>query len=127
MSPSQLSKLKDFPSRRYVTYSFQINCHRIQNGELLCKKVIMADWNPLFERLPEDFSKEFSLRVNKELLTLNSVNHNRRGQNVLFGDGSVKFLKKRLIGTDDIFTLQDTDVYYGCESPSCETDFFLAP
>jgi prepilin-type processing-associated H-X9-DG protein len=127
MSPSQLRKFKDFPSRRYVTYSFQINCHRIQNGELSCRKVIMADLNPLFESLPEDFSKEFILHLNKKLLTVNSINHNRRGQNVLFGDGSVEFRKKRLIGTDDIFTLQDTDVYYGCELPSCVTDFFLAP
>ena len=127
MDQSQLSKFKDFPGRRYITYSFQINCRRNQNGKLLCRKVIMADWNPLFEGLPEDFSKKFSLRLNKKLLTLNSINHNRRGQNVLFGDGRVEFLKTRLIGIDDIFTLQDTDVYNGCESPSCETDFFLAP
>jgi prepilin-type processing-associated H-X9-DG protein len=87
----------------------------------------MADWNPLFEELPEDFSKTFKLQLNKKLLTLNSINHDRRGQNVLFGDGRVEFLKARFIGTDDIFTLQDTDVYQGSESPSCETDFFLAP
>ncbi|HUT47510.1 MAG TPA: hypothetical protein VMX36_14610 [Sedimentisphaerales bacterium] len=127
MTPSQLSNSKDFPSRRYVTYSFQISCRKTKNGKLLCRNVIMADWNPLFEELPDDFSKPFSLRLNKQLLTLNSINHNRRGQNVLFGDGRVEFLKTRFIGTDDIFTLQDTDVYQGCESPSCETDFFLAP
>jgi hypothetical protein len=127
MNQSQLSKFKDFPSRRYVTYSFQISCQRARNGKLLCRNVIMADWNPLFEGLPEDFSKQFSLRLDKKLLSLNSNNHNRRGQNVLFGDGRVEFLKTRLIGIDDIFTLQDTDVYYGCEEPSSETDFFLAP
>jgi len=127
MTPSQLSKFKDFPSKRYVTYSFQISCRQARNGTLLCRNVMMADWNPLFEELPDDFSKPFSLRLNKKLLTLNSINHNRRGQNVLFGDGRVEFLKKRFIGTDDIFTLQDTDVYQGCEAPSCETDFFLAP
>ncbi len=126
-TPSQLSKLKDFPGRRYVTYSFQISCRKTRNGKLLCRNVIMADWNPLFEGLTEDFSKQLSLRLNKQLLTLNSINHNRRGQNVLFGDGRVEFLKTRFIGTDDIFTLQDTDVYQGCEAPSCETDFFLAP
>ena len=87
----------------------------------------MADLNPLFESLPEDFSKEFILHPNKKLLTVNSINHNRRGQNVLFGDGSVEFLKKRIIGADDIFTLQNTNVYYGCELPSCVSDFFLAP
>jgi hypothetical protein len=127
MTPSQLNKFKDFPSRRYVTYSFQINCQQTSNGKLLCRKVIMADWNPLFEELPEDFSKQLNLRLNKKLLSLNSNNHKRRGQNVLFGDGRVEYLKTRFIGTDDIFTLRDTDVYYGCEAPSCETDFFLAP
>jgi len=126
MTPSQLSKFKDFPSRRYVTYSFQISCRQTRNGKLLCRNVIMADWNPLFEEL-SDNSKQFNLRLNKKLLTLNSINHNRRGQNVLFGDGRVEFLKTRFIGTDDIFTLQDTDIYQGCEAPSCETDFFLAP
>ena len=127
MTPSQLSKFKDFPSRRYVTYSFQISCRQIRNGKLLCRNVIMSDWNPLFEELPDNFEEQLSLRLNKKLLSLNSINHNRRGQNVLFGDGRVEFLKTRFIGTDDIFTLQDTDVYQGCEAPSCETDFFLAP
>ena len=127
LNPFQARNLKDFPNRRYVTYSFQINCQRTSNGRLICRKVVMADWNPLFEKLPEDFSKELNLRLNKQLLSLNSNNHKRRGQNVLFGDGSVEFMKTRFIGIDDIFTLRDTDVYQGCELPSCETDFFLAP
>ena len=129
LNNSQIKRLKDFLSRRYVTYSFQINCRRIASGKLLCRKVIMADMNPLFENLPEDFSKEFRLQLDKTLLTLNSMNHNRRGQNVLFGDGRVEFIKKRFIGItrDDIYTLQDTDVYQGCEVPSRENDFFLAP
>jgi len=87
----------------------------------------MADWNPIFERLPEDFSTPFKLQLNRKMLTLNSINHKRRGQNVLFGDGRVEFLKTRFIGTDDIYTLRDTDVYEGCEIPSCESDFFVAP
>jgi hypothetical protein len=127
LNQSQLSKLKDFPGRRYVTYSFQINCQRTSNGKLLCRKVIMADWNPLFEKLPDDYSKQLNLRLNKQLLSLNSNNHKRRGQNVLFDDGRVEYIKTRFIDTDDIFTLRDTDVYQGCELPSCETDFFLAP
>jgi len=128
LNDSQIKRLKDFPSRRYVTYSFQIRCHRTGSGKLLCRKVLMADWNPVFEQLPEDFSRQLQLQLNRKLLTLNSINHNRRGQNVLFGDGSVEFLKTRFISiSDDIFTLQDTDIYQGCEVPSCETDSFLAP
>ena len=129
LTPAQLKNNMDFPDRSYITYSFQINCRRTASDKLLCRKVIMADMNPLFEKLPEDYSKQFQLQLNRTLLTLNSMNHNRRGQNVLFGDGHITFLKKRFIETtdDDIYTLQDTDVYQGCEVPSCETDFFLAP
>ncbi len=128
IEPSLIRTYKDFPNRQCVTYSFKISCSRIQSGRLLCRKVMMADWNPLFEELP-NFDSPFRVRLDKRLLTLNSSNHNRRGQNVLFGDGRVEFLKKRFIGIaqDDIFTLQDTDIYQGCEVPSCETDFFLAP
>ncbi|MCP4257658.1 MAG: hypothetical protein GY774_09060 [Planctomycetes bacterium] len=129
ITQSQMKTYKDFPNRTYITYSFQINCRKLASGKLLCRKVIMADMNPLFENLPEDFSKQFRLQLNRTLLTLNSINHNRRGQNVMFGDGHIKFIKSRFIGIaeDDIYTLQDTDVYQGCEVPSCETDFFLAP
>ena len=127
MTPAELRACRDFPSRNSVTYSFQISCRKTGDGKLLCRKVVMADWNPLFEELPKDFSKPLQLQLTKEMLSRNSVNHKRRGQSVLFGDGRVEFLRTRLIGTDDIFTLQDTDVYRGCELPSCETDFFLAP
>ena len=132
LNDSQIKANKDFRSRRYVTYSFQIRCHKTRSGRLRCRKVLMADRNPLFEKLPKlpvDFSRQLQLQLNRKLLTLNSNNHNRRGQNVMFGDGHVTFLKTRFIGIakDDIFTLQDTDVYQGCEVPSCETDSFLAP
>ena len=94
----------------------------------------MADCNPLFEELQKDFSKpSLNRKIDSKSSTLNSSNHryfgNRRGQNVLLDDGHVEFLRTRHVGDseDDIYTLQDTDVYQGCEVPSCETDFFLAP
>ena len=129
LTASQIDSYRDFPDRRYVTYSFQIQCRQGGDGELHCRKVVMADLSPLFENLPDDFGKPFQLRLNKRLLTVNSVNHKRKGQNVLFGDGHVEFLKKRFINLsqDDIFTLQNTDVYHGHEVPACTTDFFLAP
>src|SRR4030042_5976486 len=125
---SKIPTYKDFPDRRYVTYSFQISCSTTQEGKLQCRKVTMADLNPLFEKLP-NYDSPFRVSLDKNLLTVNSSNHNRRGQNVLFGDGRVEFLKTRHTGSDhdDIFTLQDTDIYQGCEMPSCETDFLLAP
>jgi prepilin-type processing-associated H-X9-DG protein len=128
-SKDEIRTYKDFPDRRYITYSFQISCRGVGDSKLLFRKVLMADLSPLFEKLPKDFDKPLKLRLNLELLTRNSINHKRRGQNVLFGDGHTEFLKTRFINLskDDIFTLQDTDVYQGCEVPSCETDFFLAP
>jgi hypothetical protein len=132
-TPSQIRAYKDFPDRSCVTYSFQINCRQMGNGQLLCQKVVMADCNPLFEELVKDFSKPFKLKIDRKSSTLNSSNHryfgNRRGQNVLLDDGHVEFLRTRYVDVskDDIFTLQDTDVYQGSEVPSCETDFFLAP
>jgi len=127
--PSQVRNYNDFPSRGHITYSFRIGCSKSQGKAAQGRKVLMADLNPLFERLPGDYSKPFKLEPPIDLLILNSTNHNRRGQNVLFGDGSVKFVKVRRIGVaeDDIFTLQDTDIYKGVEVPFCEADAFLAP
>jgi hypothetical protein len=127
VTPAQIQTYKDFPDRNCVMYSFRISCQRIQDGKLLCRKVVMADWNPLFEEMPKNYNESFQMELTPRLLKLNSINHRRRGQNVLFRDGHIEYMRTRFIGADDIFTLQDTDVYQGCEVPSCETDFFLAP
>ena len=124
----QVKNYNDFPSRKYITYSFRIRCSSspVMNTG---RKVLMADLNPLFEKLPQDFYSPFRLQLDKNLSTINSINHNRRGQNVLFCDGSAKFIKNRYtdISKDDIFTLQNTNTYEGCEVPTCEADAFLAP
>ena len=129
LDPSEVQKYNDFPSRKYVTYSFRIRCSKPGEESAGGKKVLAADSNPLFERLPNDYSKPFKLEPNIDLLILNSINHNHRGQNVMFCDGSAEFVKSRQIGTseDDMFTLQDTDTYKGVEVPARETDAFLAP
>ena len=118
---------KDFPDRRYINYSFQIRCAETASSRLSCRRVLMADSNPIFENLPDDYSQALLIELKREQLNTNSINHNRSGQNVLSGDGSVKFQKSRLFENDDIFTLQDTDIYEGNETPSCKTDTFLAP
>ena len=121
------SDYQDFPDRRFVDYSFPIVCQKTPSGTLSCRKALMADSNPIFEQLPKDYSKTIFIELKKEQLNSNSPNHNNCGQNVLFGDGRVEFMEKRLISNDDIFTLQDTDIYKGTETPSCSTDQFLAP
>ena len=129
LGTSEVNNYNDFPGRGYVTYSFRISGNKGDKKSLAGRKILIADLNPLFEKLPNDYSRQFLLKLNKDLLAINSINHNRRGQNVLFGDGRIRFKKTRRIGIseDDIFTLQDTDVYQGVEVPSCESDAFLAP
>jgi hypothetical protein len=127
---SQVQNYNDFPSRKYVTYSFRIRCSKLGEESPHGQKVLIADLNPLFESLPDDYSKPFKkVQLTTDLLNLNSINHNRRGQNVMFCNGNATFVKVRQIGTseDDIFTLQDTNTYEGIEVPSRETDAFLAP
>ena len=128
-NPAEMKRYNDFPARRYMTYSFRIRCNRAAAEIFPGARALIADMNPLFERLPHNYSVPLKLYLSKELSNLNSTNHNRRGQNILFCDGSVKFKKIRRIGIieDDIFTLHNTQVYKGCEVPSCETDAFLAP
>jgi prepilin-type processing-associated H-X9-DG protein len=132
VAAEQIGNLNDFPGRNHVTYSIRIRCPKSAKPFLRGRNVLMADLSPLFENLPQDFTKPLKIKLSAELLTLNSINHNRRGQNVLFCDGSVTFISKRHIGvaTDDIFTLRemsDGSEVQGHEMPSCETDAFLAP
>ena len=125
----QAKNYNDFPARRYITYSFRIKCSKASNYCSSSQKALIADLNPIFEELPQKYTNPFMIKVNSKLLGRNSNNHNRRGQNVLFGDGRVNFNATRRIGisNDDIFTLQNVDIYKGCEMPTCETDMFLAP
>ena len=128
LDTSQVKNYNDFPARRYITYSFRIMCDkkRLANAG---QKVLMSDSNPIFETLPQDYSKPLRIQLSKKLFNSNSTNHNGRGQNVLFWDGSHAFKKTRRfgVGQDDIFTLKNTQIYKGTELPSCETDAFLAP
>jgi hypothetical protein len=129
LTPSEMQNYNDFPSRKYVTYSFRIKCTKSAQTDSQGRQVLIADLSPLFEKLPADYSRPFKLQLTPDMLNSNSINHNRSGQNVLLCDGSAEFVKMRNIGTseDDIFTLQNTNTYEGTEMPSRETDAFLAP
>jgi hypothetical protein len=125
----QVKDYNDFLDRKHVTLSFRIRCDKPQGTFPSDRRILISDLNPLFESLPRPDTGTLLVQLNKELSNLNSINHNRRGQNVLLEDGSVKFLKTRCFGVtdDDIFTLQNTEVYHGVEVPLSESDTFLAP
>jgi len=140
LTPSYIKNYNDFPNRNYITYSIRIrynqsgpaNLHNRRLPLTGSRRILISDLSPLFEELPQDYSAPFVLELNEKHLTSNSINHNRCGQNVLFSDGSVKFVKKRCtnISNDDIFTVQGMSVgckVRGTEVPRCETDTFLAP
>jgi hypothetical protein len=129
ISFEQARLMNDFPDRRYVPYSLRLICTKPAQISMFGRRVIMSDLNPLFENLPDDFNKPLNIPLTDKLLRLNSINHRRKGQNVLFCDGGVVFNKTRRVSAtnDDIFTLQDRSVYEGVEVPTCEADDFLAP
>jgi len=130
IAPTTVKMLNDFPGRKFVTYSLRINCRKSPMN-MTGRKPILADLNPIFENanIPNSPSGRFSVVVTDKLLNSNSSNHGGRGQNVLFCDGCVRFLKNRRTGVsmDDIFTLQNTRRYSGVELPTSELDAFLAP
>jgi prepilin-type processing-associated H-X9-DG protein len=116
----------DFPRRNLVTYSFRIGCPKSGSADV-GRRVIIADMSPIFEKtLP---SPSEPVKLSDALLKQNSTNHSGRGQNVLFCDGSVQFVKSRHVDVsyDDIFTIQDMRTYQGTELPMSEADAFLAP
>lgn len=132
LDAAKVQSYNDFPARRYVTYSPRIICTKAANGFSLMREPLMADLNPIFENLPQEITYEIKLRLNDKSFSINSTNHRGHGQNVLFGDSHVQFIKIRLVGVteDDIFTLREMQPGFevkGCEVPSCDTDVFLAP
>ena len=127
--PAKVKDYNDFPARRYITYSFRIPCKNMTPATIMGKKVLIADLNPLFEKIPGIANGKLGLKPNTQLMRINSRNHNLKGQNVLFDDGSASFNRTRQaeLSHDDIFTLQNTTTYQGCELPSSPNDVFLAP
>lgn len=126
-----VDSLCDFPSQDHVNYSFRICSSQAQN-ETNLQGVLMADRNPLAEHLPRDWSADFCVQVDKDLLEANSLNHAGKGQNVMTCDGAVQYAKARVLNhsTDDIYSLQgmqEGSQLTGCETPTTATDAFLAP
>ncbi len=124
--------IHDFPSRRYVSYSFPLYCGQKPQVRISDKTIAAADRNPVFTGLPSDgmaFERdEFGqIVLTEQLQRMLSPNHRGQGQNVLWTDGSVQFLKDRTIGGDDLFTVIGRTSYVGTEAPCSRDDRFLVP
>ena len=121
------NEYNDFPNRNLVTYSFRIGCPKA-GLEKMGRQVIIADMSPIFVNVSAS-EKELIINISDALLKRNSPNHGGRGQNVLFCDGSVAFVKGRTVDVslDDIYTIQGKQTYQGVELPASEADAFLAP
>ena len=129
LTPAQIATHRDFPSRDSITYSYRVTSHPSVKKTMLAALPIMADMNPHFERQAACTAAGMPLHSVGHLVHLNSMNHGRRGQNVLFGGGYVRYSKARLLGEplDDIYTTEDSDECDGHEVPQCLTDTLLGP
>jgi hypothetical protein len=95
--------------------------------------VVAGDLNPVFEKIPcqqniyQKLNEFEKVLLNEQLRQTMSGSHGCRGQNILYSDGSVTFIRTRVVDGDDIFTVSGVDTYTGCEIPSDARDVFLAP
>ena len=88
----------------------------------------MSDRNPIFENISQHGGMDsVKLQINDALRELLSRNHRGKGQNLLFGNGSVKYVRVRVLGNDDIFTIKNIIDYKFRETPCDDKDTFLAP
>ncbi len=129
MSQEQIQKYFDFPERENVSYSFTFVCDEMDKRMTNPKKIILADLNPVFEQIfaQNHTPEKIKIQVTDEMLNWLSRNHNQKGQNLLFRDGHVDFLKTRILYGDDIYTLKNATIYNGTEVPQTSDDTFLAP
>ncbi len=128
-----IDQFYDFPSYKNISYSFSLFCDKKENPFACGKKIIASDLNPVFQRIrcdriayqeADDFLK---IELDEQLKNSQSANHQGRGQNLLYGDGSVKYARSRIVNGDDIFTISGVDTYTGREVPVVNTDIFLTP
>jgi len=128
----KVQNFNDFPSRAYIHFSIRIPCPTASDRDMMQKRVLLADRNPLCEGLPSDLSELLKLQLCEKMMTSNSRNHRGRGQNALLYDGSVEFARARRtsISDDDIYILRGMSCgtqIRGDEFPASDMDIFLAP
>jgi len=135
LDPQVLEAMQDFASRAQVSYSLRLRkggppLRGSEGGTV----PVLSDQNPLFAGFDAHGQRELNVASHPDLLQGNSPNHAGLGQNLLYGDGAVRFSPQRWVGPgqDDIFTIQSETggalgVYRGNELPRSDDDSFIAP
>ncbi|MFP4105863.1 MAG: hypothetical protein ACLFVU_07185 [Phycisphaerae bacterium] len=119
--------MADFPAGDTISYSYHHSMHEAplnrEDPELVAaadQMAILADRTPVFE------SGRF---LQSRVRANSSSNHDHRGQNVLYLDGSVRWAEQPFVGVDNdnIFLVRGVYSYQGNEVPASKTDTFLLP
>jgi hypothetical protein len=119
------SRQTDWPDMRSVSYSYQNQYAaqpvRLDNNPNIA---LLADKNPLFAA----GSARNSFAMTGLPTSAPSQVHQKRGQNVVLANGSVKWQPKPVLANgDNIWSARGVDRYTGNESPTDASDSFLVP
>jgi len=131
--PDTMNVLVDFPSRQNVNYSFVLFSDKNANMMQGCRRIIASDMNPVFQKIPcnknvyTELNEFEKVLLNEQLRQMLSSSHGCKGQNILYSDGSVEWVRVRVVNDDDIYTVRGVDAYTGKEMPATEDDIFLVP
>jgi len=119
--------MEDFPGHRHIHYSYQhsvgTHCLSREDPQLVgvaSEMAILADATPFYNNR--------TFRADEPETAL-SGNHSRTGQNVLYLDMHVGWVKRPQagVGGDHIYLAQGIFNYNGDEKPTTATDTFLLP
>lgn len=117
MSRNDVRKYNDFPQQNMCSYDAQNMTGPFVSLYFGKRIPYQSDANPLFDGPAPGTDPQLR----------NSLSHDARGQNVLFSDGSVIFLRSPVVGKDNIWQAGSKITYEGNEAPTHQTDSFLVP
>jgi len=94
-----------YPSQQAISAGFKLN------NSITAEFAVMSDVNPgITPDTTDDITKVMSTSSSRDTRLGNSSNHDKDGQNVLYGDGHVDFVQNPFVGVqrDNIFTARTT-------------------
>lgn len=119
--------MRDWPNAAAVSYSYQNQLTpKALRLDTHPQMVVLADKNPLFSA---SLSDPRLVVYRPDLLPSSAtVFHQQSGQNMLSGNGQVRWSNRPVtLNGDNIWTAVGVEHYTGTESPTHEADSFLVP